>query len=929
MVLLRKRDCMNSQKLEEDVRKITENFSEKDFIFDFLLAFGFTKMSINRLREGNSNLASKANQLVIKQKLFYEYSPGDNLYSIIDDLKDDSATYTHKPRFIIVQNAKKLLAIDTKTKETLDTEINELYKHKDFFLPWTGKEKYIVKQENPADVKAAEKMAKLYDEIVKINHDLQNNHSLNVFLARLLFCFFAEDTGIFKDNLFTKTIANHTDDNGSDLKDFLAVLFESLDKKDNEKTDYPTYIQEFPYVNGKLFTQHLVIPKLNSKIRKLIIECGEQDWKEINPDIFGSMFQAVSDNRSEYQQHYTSVPNIMKVIEPLFLNNLKEEFENADTENKLKKLLNRIYNIKIFDPACGSGNFLIIAYKQLRFLEMEIIQKIQKITGQQKVMLSQIQLNQFYGIEIDDFACEIATLSLWLAEHQMNRKFKDLFGECSPALPLSKSGNIVCGNATRLNWEEVCPKGTKGITKKQTEQMKLIDLDKTKQLEIQGSESEIYILGNPPYRGTSKQSTFQKDDKDFVYKNSLIKNYKKLDYISCWFYKAAQYIDSTKINVAFVTTNSICQGEQVSILWTSLFERIKIMFAYESFLWKNNAKDNAAVAVTIVGISLSSKAGVKKIYTINQAKEVANINAYLINGNNIFVEPVLSNSISKLPSMIKGSAISDDGNLIFSPEEAKNIINRIPQIEPLLKKYISNKDFMDNTHRYILYIPDECLEYAEKIPDIKIRLDKCREFRAKSTKKATQKKALFPHHFDEMKYKPLDAIIIPQTGSARRVYTPIGFLDKNTIPSNSFRVIYNFELWLFGVLSSYMHALWIKLVSGRQKEDPQYSKILSYNTFPFPDITDKQKQTIEYHVNNVLAEREKHSDKTMAELYDPDKMPQGLREAHQSLDIAIEKCYRSSPFESDEKRLEYLFKMYEIMTNPNKQLSTEEQLSLL
>ena len=480
---------MQTQKIEEDIKTLVENFSEKDFIFDFLLAFGFTKMTIKRLREGNSNLSSKENQLIIKQKLFYEYCPNDNLYSTIDDLKNDSTTYTHKPRFIIVQNNKKLLAIDTKTNETLDAELTELHKHVDFFLPWTGKEKYIAHQENPADVKAAEKMAKIYDEIVHLNPELvkkDKNHSLNVFLTRLLFCFFAEDTGIFEDNLFSKTIVNHTNEDGNDLADVLAILFESLDKNDKEKASYPSYIQAFPYVNGKLFAQKADIPILNSKVRKLMIECGGQDWKEINPDIFGSMFQAVSvaEVRSGLGQHYTSVPNIMKVIEPLFLNDLREEYEKADTEKKLRNLLSRIYNLKIFDPACGSGNFLIIAYKQLRLLEMDIIKKIEEVTGQKALIYSQLQLQQFYGIEIDDFACEIAILSLWLAEHQMNRKFKELFGDCKPSLPLSKSGNIVCGNATRLDWEKVCPKGIKGLTHKEMEQYKLFELEKFKQLEI-------------------------------------------------------------------------------------------------------------------------------------------------------------------------------------------------------------------------------------------------------------------------------------------------------------------------------------------------------------------------------------------------------------------------------------------------------------
>ena len=921
---------MQTPKIEEDIKNLVENFSEKDFIFDFLLAFGFTKMTIKRLREGNSNLSFKANQLIIKKKLFYEHSTDDDLYAIIDNLKNDSTTYTHNPRFIIVNNSKKLLAIDTKTKDTLDVDLKELYKNLDFFLPWRGKEKYIAHQENPADVKAAEKMARIYDEIVSLNPDLKlkdKNHSLNVFLTRLLFCFFAEDTGIFNENQFSKTIVNHTNEDGSDLADVLATLFESLDKKDDKKEDYPSYIQEFPYVNGKLFTDKADIPKLNSKVRKLMIECGGQDWKEINPDIFGSMFQAVSvaEVRSGLGQHYTSVPNIMKVIEPLFLNDLKEEYEKADTENKLKKLLNRIYNLKIFDPACGSGNFLIIAYKQLRLLEMDIIKKIEEVTGQKTLIYSQLQLQQFYGIEIDDFAYEIATLSLWLAEHQMNRKFKEVFGNCKPSLPLSKSGNIVCGNATRLDWEEICPKGVKGITKKEMEQKTLFELQNTKQLEFQGTEYEIYILGNPPYLGAKLQNIQQKEDLI-----RLLPENKNLDYISCWFYKAAEYLYNTNhIKCAFVTTNSICQGEQVYNLWSKLEQfNIQIYFAYTSFKWTNNAKYNAGVTCCIIGLCSIKNNLQKFIYTESTKKEVKNINAYLLDANNIYINRQ-HNAISKLPSIVFGSMPRDNGNFSLTKEEKDELLKTYPESAKLIKKYIGSAEFIRNIERYCLWIEDENLTFANKIPFIINRLNKIYEFRINSDAPSTRAYANRSHLFVQRAYQATNSIIIPKVSSERRCYIPIGFVDKNTVISDLAFAIYNAEPWVFGVVTSRMHMVWVRAVAGRLKTDYRYSAELCYNTFPFPDITDKQKKNIEYYVNNILAEREKHSDKTMAELYDPDKMPQGLREAHHSLDLAIEKCYRSTPFENDEKRLEYLFKLYEIMTNPDKQLSREEQLSLI
>ena len=895
---------MQSQNIEEKVKELAANFSQEEFIFDFLLAFDFPKVTIKRLREGTSNLASKENQLIIKQKLFYEYSSEDNLYSIIDELKNESATYTHKPRFIIVQNSKRLLSVDTKTQETLDVKLSELYKHIDFFLPWTGKEKYIAHQENPADVKAAEKMAQIYEEIVRLNPELTQkykNHSLNVFLTRLLFCFFAEDTGIFEDNIFSKTINNHTNDDGRDLADTLGMLFEALDKKDSEKESYPSYLQKFPYVNGKLFTDRAELPRLNSKIRKLILECGNQNWKEINPDIFGSMFQAVSvaEVRSGLGQHYTSVPNIMKVIEPLFLNNLREEFEKADTEKKLRNLLKRIYNLKIFDPACGSGNFLIIAYKQLRILEMDIIKKIEEINQQKALIYSQLKLNQFYGIEIDDFACEIARLSLWLAEHQMNIKFKAMFGKSNPSLPLSKSGNIVCGNATRLDWKEICPQET---------------------------EDEIYILGNPPFDGSKKLTPLQKEDIKFLFEHT--KTYKNLDYVSCWFYMAKKYIINNNAKFAFVATNSISQGQHIGLLWSHILdENTEIIFAYQSFKWSNNAKKQAGVTCIIVGIANKGNYN-KFIYKNGQKITAKNITPYLRDESvNIQVNKSRQ-PISNLPIMEYGNMPLEGNFLKLTPQEKDIILKESPNAIKFIRPLIGGDEFLKGKVRYCLWINDLDLQEAITYPSILYRIKQVRKFRENGGEVA-RTLVTCSHQFRYRKESKTAYIILPCTSSERREYMPCGFIGPEYISMNSVEVIYNAPSWVFGVVASHMHMIWVRAVAGRLKTDYRYSAELCYNTFPFPDITDKQKKIIEYHVNNILAEREKHSDKTMAELYDPEKMPQGLKEAHHSLDLAIEKCYRQTPFENDEKRLEYLFKLYEIMTNPNHKPNLKEELELL
>lgn len=862
----------------------------------FLIAFGFTKMYIKRLCEGNSNLSRKENQLIIKQKLFYELVENGDIYSIIENLKNDKSTYAHKPRFIVVQNIEHLLAIDTKTKETLDSALPELYKNIDFFLPWTGKEKYIAHQENPADVKAAEKMARIYDEIVKENPDLttDKNHVLNVFLTRLLFCFFAEDTNIFEDSLFTETLSNHTNEDGSDISEFLELLFASLDEEDKSK--YPMFIQKFPYVNGNLFKEKSIIPVLTAKVRKLIIECGKQDWKEINPDIFGSMFQTVAtvEVRSGLGQHYTSVPNIMKVIEPLFLNDLREEFEKADTD------------------------------KKLRLLEMDIIQKIFNITAQTNMMFSNIQLNHFYGIELDDFACEIARLSLWLAEHQMNVKFRELFGDCRPTLPLSESSKIVQGNATRLDWEKVCPK-RKYKTIGEISGLTIGEITDVTISEICGKD-EIYILGNPPYEGARKQLANQKEDMKIVFKNS--EEYKDSDYIACWFIKAANYATRSNVKFAFVSTNSICQGEQVSYIWNrTLIDNLEISFAYQSFKWTNNAKNNAGVTCVIVGVA-ERNSKLKKLYTNIDLKLVQQISPYLTEKNDIII-PATKIAISSLPPIMLGNMARDGGYLILNKAEYNSLIEKYPVARSYIKRLYGSQEFIKGNIRYCLWLDDSNKNEAIKIPEIKTRIQNVYNFRINSKAKTTKQYAKVSYRFAQRVDFKQNVIIIPSTSSERRTYIPMGFLGKDAIVTNSALAIYDAEPWVFGIVTSRMHMVWVRAVAGRLKTDYRYSAELCYNTFPFPHISDKQKKIIEMHVDNILAEREKHSDKTMAELYDPDKMPESLRQAHHNLDIAIELCYKKRPFDNDEQRLEYLFKMYEIMTNPTKSNDKLEQLSLL
>jgi len=888
---------MNLTQIEANLQQLISNFNKDTFIYDLLLAYGQPKASITRLQQGGLNLSKVDGEIAWKKKLFFKAVENDDLHELIDNIKNNGKSLKHDPRFIVVTDFQTLLAIDCKTSDTLDIPILEIARHFDFFLPLAGMEKAQQQFENPADVKAAVGMAKLFDEIKKDNptDTSEKVHNLNVFLSRLLFCFFAEDTGIFEQNQFTHAIGSHTQQDGSDLNTYLDKLFVVMNTPENQRTNLPAYLDAFPYVNGGLFRNTLQSPVFSRRSRQSAIDSGGLQWKDINPDIFGSMIQAVitPEHRGGLGMHYTSVPNIMKVIEPLFLNDLYEEFEAAKGNiKKLNALLQRIWKIKLFDPACGSGNFLIIAYKELRRLEMKIFKETDRTNQFHSNQFSGISLGNFYGIELDDFAHEVAILSLWLAEHQMNREFFAAFGRTKPALPLKETGNIIHGNACRLDWEQVCPK--------------------------QPSD-EIYIMGNPPYLGYALQSPEQKEDMAIVFRN--IEDYKKLDFISCWFYLGSSYIKNANAKYAFVTTNSICQGEQVSILWPNIIRNsLEIHFAYQSFKWKNNAKAVAAVAVAIIGVR-NIQESVKKLYHSDKYTLVKNINPYLIAANNAFISG-RSIPISYFPTMIKGCSPGDNGNLLMDESEKIALLNNYPEIHHLIKIYLGADEFMNSGRRYCLWVTPADINLAYSIPELNERFENCKKFRLASKKEATRKKASIPHEFDEKKYQASDSIVIPQTGSERREYIPIGFLNSDTVVSNATRVVYNAKPFLFSIIASKMHIVWIKAVAGRLKTDMQYSNTICYNTFPFPPISDTQKHEIESHVYRILEEREKHSEKTLAQLYDPDKMPEGLREAHHQNDLAVERCYRSRPFESDEERLEYLFKLYEQMIQEEKNRGT-------
>ena len=906
------------REIEERLQSLkSETFWAYDIGYQLLYAFGKSEREIERFKDGKGVLKS-FDGILVKGLFCFRGTSTSRLTMELERLKNDIQVLKASPKIVAVSDGKSLLAYDMREQDTYENRVDRIFYDFTFFYPLMDVERVHYVEESPADMKAAEKLAKLHDELRAYNEFRSNDdlHDLNIFITRLLFCFFAEDTGIFEENLFTSSIQRYTKEDGSDLSDYLAHTFNIMDVSLRSRETL-SIIKQFPYVNGGLFSKHIQIPKMGAKARRIIIECGELDWKDINPDIFGSMIQAVvnPEERANQGMHYTSVPNIMKVINPLFLDELRGEYNkfNEFYEQKLQMknigalsvkqfyedlkpvirkcdaLLKRMSRMKFFDPACGSGNFLIITYKCLRFLEMDILALQRKCTPEGEILFvdnSVISLSQFYGIELLDFPHEVAMLSLWLAEHQMNTKLNENFGVNTKALPLKNITQIVCANACRIDWNEVCP---------------------------HSSDEEVYIFGNPPYLGTRNQTQIQKDDMDRAFRYV---SHGMLDYIGCWFYKAALYCHNyQKTAYAFVSTNSITQGIQIAMLWNPIFNLgMEISFAYKSFMWSNNAKNKAAVICVIIGLRNKGLSTHKLLYDENNCLVVDRINPSLSDKYECTVEPA-SISICGLKPILKGSLPADDNNLTLYREDKESLIAKYPNVEKLIKKFIGSQEYIQGLERYCLWIDKGNVNFAMSIPEIAERIERVREMRLKSKKEVTRELSKEPYRFAEIRYNSSQAILIPVVSSERRRYIPIGFVPENTVVYYSSFAIYDADAFDFALVESYMHMLWVRTNAGRLKSDFRYSAQLCYNTFPFPKISAEKKQEIESAAENVLITREYYPGQTLAELYDPDKMPQDLREAHAKLDDIVESCYPGYPFASDEARQECLFKLYEKMTS--------------
>ena len=912
--------------IQKNIAEIANKASyNSDLIFELLAAYGRSASTITQLKQGTLNKSDDENVVLQKEVVYFKVYPlGTVLQEKIEEIEEDPLTQRYRPRYLIATDLNHLVAKDTRKNITpLSIDIKDIDNEIAFFYGWTGNEidNSGVKGESDADRRAADKMKQLYAEIEKENlvsfakEGSTFRHDLNVFFSRLLFCLFAEDTGLFKPKEFSNAIKNYTLVDGSDLDNFFVYLFKSLDSK--EKIGLSTPFSDFPYVNGTIFdtSRHgIVVPKFNAEARHLIIEISKSNWSDINPDIFGTIFQGIvdPDRRDESGMDYTSVPNILKVIEPLFMDELHDQFDKYyDNEKKLFELWNRISKIKIFDPACGSGNFLIIAYKKLRQLENAIIARINELKpgGIGVKINSSIKLSNFYGIELDDFAHELAILSLYIAAHQMNIEFEKQFGKKLSIIPLIDIPTIQKGNAARIDWQDVCPNKPHKIEK--IEQGFLIDFGEPEQIELPVDEliyDEIYLIGNPPYKGSKLQSIDQKLDFKFYFNDEDYS--KNLDYIAIWFIKGARYISKTKAELAFVTTNSVCQGEHTGIMFPKIFnEDVEIGFAYTSFKWKNFARDNAGVTVSIINLRNINK-NTKYIYTNDIKMSVDNINAYLTVGSNIIIQKI-SKPISEMPEIAFGSMPIDDGNFVLSDEE----IDKFPKVKPFTKEFIGASEFINGKSRKCLWLNDNDVDSALQIPIIKDRIKRVEDMRSKSCRQDTIKLSKTPWRFGFVSYKPTESIIVPSVSSERREYIPMGFLDKDTVISNAANAIYYAELWLFALLQSKMHMAWIRTVCGQLETRIRYSSTLGYNTFPVPILSEDQKDKLSKSAKNILMIRENHSEKTLANMYDPDKMPDDLREAHNENDILVDRLYKNTGFRNDEERLAVLFDLYEQKTN--------------
>lgn len=886
-----------SKEWEKEQREHAESQS---FWNDFFNIFGISRKRVASFEEPVKKLGEQRGRIDLfwKGTLLVEHkSRGKDLSKAYTQAMDyfPGLKEAELPKYILISDFETFKLYDLEEDKNYEFTLNELYKNVHLFGFIAGYTKHKVVAEDPINIQAAQMMGKLHDKLKDVGYD---GHPLELFLVRLLFLGFAEDTSIFEKRAFLEFLENKTSEDGSDLGSKLTELFQVLNTPFEKRLkNLDESLATFPYVNGKLFEEFLPIPSFDSKMREILLECCYLDWSKISPAIFGSLFQSIMDkeHRRNLGAHYTSEANILKLIRPLFLDELYEKFEKVKKNKKqLAEFHKELSTLHFLDPACGSGNFLIIAYRELRILELEIL----KILYSENVLdISSIvwcDVDQFHGIEVEEFPAQIAQVAMWLIDHQMNMMISEHFGQYFVRLPLKKSANIVHANSLQISWEDVISK-----------------------------EKLTYILGNPPFIGKQLQNKEQKDDMARIF--NKVQGAGVLDYVTAWYLKASKYIQNRKIKVAFVSTNSIVQGEQVGILWKELFSNygIKIHFAHQTFNWSNEAKSNAAVHVVIVGFASFDTTN-KKIFEYENIKAeahekiVKNITPYLVEGDDIVIEK-RRKPICDVPNISFGSMPNDGGNFLLTDEEKEELIKQEPLSEKYIKPLLSASEFLNGKNRWCLWLEDLNPNDLKSMPLVKQRVENVKKLREESSREATKKLAEYPTLFGEIRQPKSDFILIPRHFSENRQYVIIGYFTNNLIASDSCLAIDKASIFYFGIITSIMHMSWVKYICGRIKSDYRYSNELVYNNYPFPkNVSEKQKKAVEEKAQNVLNIRSQFSDCSLADLYDPLSMPPNLKKAHQELDKAVDNCYGSKLFKNDKERIEFLFGLYEEYLNTQK-----------
>jgi hypothetical protein len=910
---------LNAVEIEEAISGLAEQpFDATEFPYAFLEAFGNKGTTIKKLRAGASNKSDVGGVLQTNNIHILTCEAGQ-VARAFKAIKDSPATVKAKAKFILATDGTDFEAENLVNGETVACRYKDFPDHFGFFLPLAGITTVREITENAFDIRATSRLNRLYVELLKDNPDwgsAERRHDMNHFMARVIFCFFAEDTDIFVGkNLFTDTIAQMSAKDSSNTHEIIETLFRAMNTRneDRERAGLPRWAKSFPYVNGGLFSGNMDAPRFSKIARSYLIHIGSLDWTKINPDIFGSMIQAVAedDERGALGMHYTSVPNILKVLNPLFLDDLRTKFAEAgDNPRVLLNLRKRMAKIRVFDPACGSGNFLVIAYKEMRAIEAEINKRRGEADRR-----SEIPLTNFRGIELRDFPAEIARLALVIAEYQCDVVYRGQKLALAEFLPLRNENWITCGNALRIDWLSVCPPTGTGV-KFQADDLFTKPLDQA-EIDFENEGGETYICGNPPYKGSQTQTDDQKSDLAHVFDVHGISS-KQIDYVGGWFMKAADYARHSLAESAFVSTNSICQGRIVPILWPRIFEAgCVIRFAYTSFKWANLASHNAGVTVCIVGLSSRTN---RKCYLFDTSidgkatvREAENITPYLTAGEYVIVTSQRK-SIAGLNDMAFGNMPVDGGNLLMSQVDAAELGITGDERKALLRRIYGSAEFIRGLVRYCLWIPDDKLKSALKIEAIRVRVEKTRAARRASKDAGTRELASRAHQFREMYEGKNHTLILPGVSSETREYLPVGILDNCSTVSNLAFALYDAPLWSVALIASRLHLVWVATICGKLKTDYRYSNTLGWNTFPVPTLTDKNKADMKQAAENILLAREHYFPATIADLYDPEDMPADLRAAHEHNDEVLERIYIGRRFKNDTERLEKLFDLYTKMT---------------